>query len=134
MSDNAQVGGAITAIYRRNMGTIIEHWERHITAAGSEVAPGVPEEELAWFRGQVSNPDNVRQFLERWEREEEDVEEGLGEGEKREGGDGDSDDIEIIISDDDDDDNDNDEDNKMADFICDDEDEDEDKDEDEKID
>ena len=85
MSDNAQVGGAITAIYRRNMGTIIERWERHITAAGPDVAPGVPEEELARFRGRVSNPDNVRQFLERWEGEEGDVEEGLGEGEKGEG-------------------------------------------------
>ena len=46
MSDNAKVGGAITAIYRRNMGTIIERWERHITAAGPDVAPGVPEEDV----------------------------------------------------------------------------------------
>ena len=84
MSDNAQVDGAITAIYRRNMGTIIERWERHITAAGPDVAPGVPEEELARFRGLVSNLNNVRQFLERWEGEEGDVEEGLGEGEKGE--------------------------------------------------
>ena len=125
MSDNAQVGGAITAIYRRNMGTIIKRWERHITAAGPDVAPGVPEEELARFRGRVSNPDNVRQFLERWEGEEGDVEEGLGEGEKGEGGGDDSDDIEIVISDDDDDDDDDDEDDEMADFIVDDEDDDE---------
>jgi hypothetical protein len=50
MSDDAQIGDAITAIYHRNMGTMIKHWERHITAAGPDVAPGVPEEELAQFR------------------------------------------------------------------------------------
>jgi hypothetical protein len=86
MSDNAQIGGAITAIYRRNMGTMIERWEWHITAAGPDVAPGVSEEELARFRGQVSNPDNVRQYLKRWEGVEEDVEEGLRKGEEGKGG------------------------------------------------
>ena len=64
MSDDAQIGSTITAIYRRNMGTMIERWERYIIAAGPDVAPGVPEEELAWFRGRVSNPDNVQQHLE----------------------------------------------------------------------
>ena len=64
---------------------MIERWEQHITAAGPDVAPGVSEEELAQFRGQVSNPDNVQQFLERWEGEEGDVEEGLGEGGEEEG-------------------------------------------------
>ena len=132
MSDDAQIGGAITAIYHRNMGTMIERWEQHITATGPHVAPGVPEEELARFRGQVSNPDNVRQYLERWEGVEGDVEEGLGEGGERERGDDYSDNLEIVISDDEDEDDDDDDD-EMADFICDDEDEDEDKDKDEEI-
>ena len=127
MSDDAQVGGAIAAIYRRNMGTMIERWERHITAAGPDIAPGIKEEELAQFRGRVSNPANVREFMERWAGEEGDVEEGLGEGEKGEGGDDDSDDLEIIISDDDDED-DEDEDEEMADFIVDDIEEDEETD------
>src|SRR5580692_1714449 len=132
MSNDAQIGGAITAIYRRNMGTMIERWERHITAAGPDVAPGVPEEELARFRGRVSNTDNVRQYLERWEGVEGDVEEGLGEGGEGEGGDDYSDNLEIVISDDEDED-DGDDDDEMADFICDNEDEDEDEDEDEEI-
>jgi phosphopantothenoylcysteine synthetase/decarboxylase len=124
MSNDAQIGGAIAAIYRHNMGTMIERWERHITAAGPDIAPGIKEEELAQFRGRVSNPANVREFMERWAGEEGDVEEGLGEGEKGEGGNDDSDDLEIIISDDDDEDN-EDEDEEMADFIVDDVEEDE---------
>ena len=114
MSNDAQIGSAIVAIYRHNMGTMIERWERHITAAGPDIAPGIKEEELAQFRGRVSNPANVREFMERWAGEEGDVEEGLGEGEKGEGGNDDSDDLEIIISDDDD------KDKEMADFIVDD--------------
>ena len=93
---------------------MIERWERHITAAGPDVAPGVSEEELAQFRGRVSNPDNVRQFLERWEGEEGDVEEGLGEGGEGEWGDDDSDNFEIIISDDEDEDDDDDEDDDVT--------------------
>src|SRR5580692_10150687 len=119
MSDDAQIGGTIAAIYRHNMGTMIECWERHITAAGPDITPGIKEEELAQFRGRVSNPANVREFMERWAGEE-----GLGEGEKGEGGNDDSDNLEIIISDDDDED-DEDEDEEMADFIVDDVEEDE---------
>jgi hypothetical protein len=122
MSDGDQIGDAIAAIYRRNMGTMIERWERHITAAGLDIAPGVKEEELAQFRGQVNNPDNVREFMERWAGEEGDVEEGLGEGE--EGENDDSDNLEIVISEDDDKDN-KDDDDEMADFIVDDAEEDE---------
>ena len=132
MSNDAQIGGAITAIYHRNMGTMIERWEQHITAAGPDVAPSVPEEELVQFRGRVSNLDNVWQYLERWEGVEGDVEEGLEEGGEGEGGDDYSDNLEIVISDDEDED-DGDDDNEMADFICDDEDEDKDEDEDEEI-
>src|SRR5580692_1173698 len=124
MSDDAQVGGAIAAIYRRNIGTMIERWEQHITAAGPDTAPGIKEEELAQFRGRVSNPANVGEFMGQGGGEEGDVEEGLGEGEKGEGGDDDSDDLEIIISDDDNED-DEDEDEEMADFIVDDVEEDE---------
>jgi phosphopantothenoylcysteine synthetase/decarboxylase len=124
MSNDAQIGGAIAAIYRHNMGTMIERWEQHITATGPDIAPGIKEEELAQFRGRVSNPANVREFMERWAGEEGDVEEGLGEGEKGEGGNDNSDDLEIIISDDDDED-DEDEDEEMADFIVDDVEEDE---------
>ena len=116
MSNDAQIGGAIAAIYCHNMGTMIERWERHITAAGPDIAPGIKEEELAQFRGRISNLANVREFMERWAGEEGDVEEGLGEGEKGEGGNDDSDDLEIIISDDDDEDN-EDEDEEIADFI-----------------
>ena len=56
------------------MGAMIECWEQHITATGPDITPSVSEEELAQFRGRVSNPDNVWQFLERWEGEEGDVE------------------------------------------------------------
>ena len=122
MSDDAQIGSAIAAIYHHNMGAMIERWERHITAAGLDIAPGVKEEELAQFRGQVNNPDDVRQFMERWEGEEGDVEEGLGEG--GEGEDHDSDNLEIVISEDDDE-GDEDDDDEMADFIVDDAEEDE---------
>ena len=66
------------------MVAVIERWERHITAAGPDVAPDVSEEELAQFRSRVSNPDNVREFMERWAGEDRDVEEGLGEGGERE--------------------------------------------------
>ena len=113
MSDNAPIG-AIQAIYHRNMGGVIERWERHIAAAGLDIAPDITEEELAQFRGQVSNPDDFRQFLQRWEGEEGDVEEGLGEGGEGKGDD--SDNLEIVISEDDDGD-DEDEDEDMADFI-----------------
>ena len=65
MSDDTQVGGTIAAIYCCNMGAMIERWEQHITAAGPDIAPGIKEEELAQFRGRVSNPANVREFLER---------------------------------------------------------------------
>src|SRR5580692_8820609 len=124
MSDDAQVGGAIAAIYRRNIGTMIERWEQHITAAGPDTAPGIKEEELAQFRGRVRNRAKGGEFRGKGEGEGGEGGEGLGEGEKGEGGDDDSDDLEIIISDDDDEDN-EDEDEEMADFIVDDVEEDE---------
>ena len=110
---------------------VIERWERCITTASPDITPGVPEEELAQFRGRVSNPDDVRQFLECWEGEEGDVEEGLGEGGEGEGRDNYSDNLEIVISDDEGEDDDDDENDEMTDFIIDDEDEDKDEDEDE---
>ena len=61
------------------MVAVIERWKRHITATGPEIALGINEEELAQFRGQVSNPTNVREFMEQWVGEDADVEEGLGE-------------------------------------------------------
>ena len=76
---------------------MIKRWEWHIIAASPDVTPGVSEEELAQLRGQVSNPDNVRQFLERWKGEEGDVEEGLGEEGEGEWEDDDSDNLEIVI-------------------------------------
>ena len=100
------------------MVAVIERWERHITAAGPEIAPGINEEELAQFRGRVSNPANVREFMERWAGEDADVEEGLGEWGEGEGEDDDSDNLEIVVSEDDDED-DEDEDDEMADFIVD---------------
>ena len=48
----------------------------------------------------MSNPDNVREFMEQWARQERDVEEGLREGGEGEGGDDYSDNLEIVISDD----------------------------------
>ena len=117
MSEDAQVG-AIRTVFHCNMVSVIERWERHITAAGSDIAD-VTDEELAQFRGQVSNPDNVQQFLERWEGEEGDVEKGLGDGRVGEGEDDDSDNLEIVISDDDDDEDDKDNDDEMAGFIVD---------------
>jgi phosphopantothenoylcysteine synthetase/decarboxylase len=125
MSDDTQVGGAISAIYRRKMGAVIERWERRITAAGTDIVPEATEEELAQFRGQVSNPDDVQRYLERWAGEDVDVEEGLGKESLGEGEDNDSDDIELVITDDDDDDDEDDDDEEMADFIVKDEDEDE---------
>ena len=64
-TSNNTEASAIQAIYHRKMVAVIEHWERHITAAGPDVAPDVSEEELAQFRSQVSNPDNVQEFMER---------------------------------------------------------------------
>ena len=113
-SDNSQAG-AIQAIYRQKMVAVIGRWEWHITAAGPDVAPDVSKEELAQFQSWVSNLDNVREFMERWAREDRDVEEGLGEGGEGEGErDDKSDNLEIVISDDDD------EDDEIADFIVDD--------------
>ena len=101
------------------MVAVIEHWERHITTTGPKIAPGINEEELAQFRGRVSNPANVREFIERWAGEDADIEEGLGEQGEGEGEDDNSDNLEIVVSEDDDED-DEDEDDKMADFIVDD--------------
>jgi hypothetical protein len=98
--------------YHRKMVAVIERWEWHITAAGPDVALDVSEKELAQFRSRVSNPDNVREFMERWAGEDRDVEEGFGERGEGEGDDK-SDNLEIVISDDDD------EDDEMADFIVD---------------
>ena len=101
------------------MVAVIECWEQHITAASPEIAPGINGEELAQFRGQVSNPANVREFMERWAGEDADVEECLGEWGEGEGENNDSDNLEIVVSEDDDKD-DEDEDDEMADFIVDD--------------
>ena len=86
MSDNTQAG-TIQAIYHRKMVAVIERWEWHITAIGPNVALDISEEELAQFRSRVSNPDNIREFIERWAGEDRDVEEGLGEGREGEGDD-----------------------------------------------
>ena len=56
---------------------VIEQWERRIIATERAIAPDISEEKLAKFRGQVSNLDNVWEFMERWAEEEGDVEEGL---------------------------------------------------------
>ena len=132
MSDDAQVG-AISTIYRHNIGAVIQRQEQHITAAGLNITPDVTEKELVQFRSQVNNPANIQEFLERWEREEGDVEKGLREWERE--GENDSDNLEIIISEDDDeddeegddDDKDEDEDEEMGDFIVDNADENEQK-------
>ena len=63
MSNNAQVG-AIQAIYYHNIVAVIKHWERHIIVASSDIIPDIPEEELAQFRSQVSNLDNIWEFME----------------------------------------------------------------------
>lgn len=95
------------------MRPLIERWERHIVAAGSDLEPEVSAEELQTFAGRVSNPEDVRSFLEKWNTEGVDVEEGLEEG-----GDDDDDDVEVVVSDDEEeDDDDDDEDEEMKDFI-----------------
>ena len=98
------------------MGVVIARWERIITAAGSDFVDA-PEEELAQFRGQVSNPDDVREFLERWAGEYDNVEEGLGGDADREPVDNSLGNIEIVVSEDDDDEDDEGDDDEMDDFI-----------------
>jgi hypothetical protein len=68
-------------------------------ATGSDVAD-VFKEKLAQFLGQVSNPNNVWEFMKRWAGEDANVEEGLGE--EGEGEDNNSDNLEVVISDDND--------------------------------
>lgn len=95
------------------MKPLIERWERHIVAAGAGLEPDVSAEELQLFAGRVSNPEDVRGFLEKWNAGDVDIEEGLEEGDND---DDDDDDIEVVISDDEDDDEDDD-DEEMMDFI-----------------
>jgi hypothetical protein len=56
---------------------VIERWERYITAAGNKLEPEVSEQELAQFMAGVSNPEDVRAYLNKWEDEEADVEEKI---------------------------------------------------------
>jgi hypothetical protein len=110
-------GRAISETFTKNMKPVVERWERYIIAAGSELEPGVSQEELDRFAQRASNPQNVRDYLEKWGAEEADIEEGLGGEEEM---DEDDDDIEVVISDDEEEE-DEDEDEEMADFIVDDE-------------
>ena len=84
-SDNAQLP-VIAAIYRHHFEKVVGYWERYIGAGLDN--PDVTDNELAQFRGQVSNLDDVWQFVEYLDGEGE-VEEGeeMEEGEEREEGD-----------------------------------------------
>jgi hypothetical protein len=64
-------------IWGRNMVPVIERWERYITAAGNKLEPEVSEQELAEFMAGVSNPEDVRAYLDKWEDEEVDIEEKI---------------------------------------------------------
>jgi hypothetical protein len=119
-SDNTQLP-VIAAIYCHHFEEVVGYWEKYIGASLDN--PDVTENELAQFRGQVSNPDDVRQFVEYLDGEGE-VEEGeeIEEGEEREEGD-DEDDEDNDESDEDDEDDDEgdeddeDEDENMGDFV-----------------
>jgi ribonuclease E len=108
-------------IWANNMVPVIERWERLITAAGDKLAPEASKEELEKFISEVSNPEDVQAYLDKWADEEADIDEGLGEEDEEE------DDVVVVVTDDEDDDDDDDDD--MADFVVrDNEDEDEDED------
>jgi hypothetical protein len=93
---------------------VVEYWKRYIGTSLDN--PDITETELAQFRGQVSNPDDVQQFVEYLDKEEGEVDENFEEGEEGEEGGDDSDDVEDVISEEDGKDN-KDEDEEMGDFI-----------------
>jgi hypothetical protein len=104
------------------MTPVIEKWERQIIATRDKVAPGVSEEELDSFTKNASNLADVREYLEKWGKEDADINEGLDRhGEEFNSGD---DDLEVVITDDEDDEG-GEDDEDLADFIIEDEEEDE---------
>lgn len=93
---------------------LIEKFERQIVAGGLEVAPGATQEELEKFARDTSNPENVKEYLKKWNDPEANLLEGL-EGEEE---DSDSeDDIEVVVSEDEEEDSDSGDDEELDDFF-----------------
>lgn len=99
-------------IFGRNMIPVIERWERYIIAAGNELEPDISQDEMDKFKADVSNPSNIRDYIEKWSANDADCEEEIKEEEIDE-----DDDIEVVITDDEEDDDEEDEDVDMEDFI-----------------
>ena len=92
---------------------VIERWERYITAAGNKLEPEVSEQELAEFMAGVSNPEDVRAYLNKWEDEEADIEEEIEVKEEE-----DDDELEVVVSEDEEEDEeDEEEDEDMVGFV-----------------
>jgi hypothetical protein len=99
-------------IWGRNMVPVIERWERYISAAGNKLEPEATEEELSEFMAGVSNPEDVRAYLNKWEAEEVDIEEEIDVKEEEDDGE-----LEVVVSEDEEDEEDEEEDEEMANFV-----------------
>jgi hypothetical protein len=97
----------ISKVFKKNMTPVIEKLERQIIAGGELVVPGATAEDLDEFARQVSNPQDIEDYIEKWGAEDADITEGLDEKvEEVEDGD-----IEVVVSDDEEIDSEEDEDN-----------------------
>lgn len=99
MAERSTRKTAIQNIYRRKIDPIIKRWERCIAVVGREFEPAVSQTELDQFLQSVSNPADVRDYLERWNTADADCEEDLSYNMPEEV----ADDVEVVVSDDDDD-------------------------------
>lgn len=82
------------------MTPIVEMLERQIIASGKSVSSAASQEELNEFAAQVSNPADVKAYLEKWNDPSADVMEGLEKVKVED----EDDEIEVVVSDDEDDD------------------------------
>ena len=104
-------------IWANNMVPVIERWERHISVAGKVLELQALKEELDEFIGGVSNPKNIQDFLDKWEKGDADTDEGLVEPEEE------ANDVEVVVLEDEEEDEE--EDGSLMDFIVHNEDEEE---------
>ncbi len=104
----------INKTFTKYMKPLIQRWERHIIAAGTSLEPSVSEEEIQAFAQRASNSTDARQFLEKWNAEDVNIEEELPEIVQDETDEF----IEVVVSDDEIEDEEEEED-EMMDFIVD---------------
>jgi hypothetical protein len=115
----------ISKAFNKNIIPVIEKLECQIIARGDRVVHGISKKELESLIKDTSNLANVREYLEKWNREDVDINEGLDkEGEEEEF----DNDIEIVVTDNEDNEE-GEDDEDLIDFIIEDKEDEEDKEE-----